>query len=676
MDFTNDKLINEMDVLGLVSMLRYVSYEERKRLLSTSLIKGKLKNDLLRECNTGDVYRNFRWLFEVIDVDDFFGIFDYDTIHEFYKILGRDDFPNYIDYYRSRNHNELDKIDNEISESKDRNQNEYKLFVCLMEKDINTTMKYILSDNDLFKEVMFMSDNMYSMFSGMDYEYIVKMIYKLEENNFYDKGVGLNVISSIGSDNQRKLLDEGFSDDTLLKIIPYFRDNVISYFFDNDKRATYLYNKFSKGFIVNCVDNGIKFNREILLKDDFFDRLKSSSFVDFRRGINAIEKNNDYLIIEKKVFDYYKEIISEYDYNSGIFKVYNEIIDNPSLLRSFNDESFIIDYNVRCIFSKYKDYDKDGNVYFRDKDKLILELRCETSKRISKVVVDALFCDNIYNVCLNIKEMLRFNDKLYDDNKVLDDDKVRFYKMILNFDSVSSDEKIELFNKLYSKNISFSFYDDLRKIKDLSYNMIKNDLINLDNYEDKIINDDSGVKVYDLRDGKYTMLVRAQCRYRDVSNNRRNCYSIISDENSDTFGHGKDSDMVIYGYNSFDNDTVLHVLEQDAFSIDIKDSAGSRYVNRIMTSKEITNGSSWYSEIELVNIQNGRNYMVKKPDYIVVYDCIRDIDIEESKRLDIPIVVISKTRLKDKDRIDIDFDHNKDIYINSSYEEVTYHNRR
>ena len=43
--------------------------------------------------------------------------------------------------------------------------------------------------------------------------------------------------------------------------------------------------------------------------------------------------------------------------------------------------------------------------------------------------------------------------------------------------------------------------------------------------------------------------------YKDKSNNRRNCYSIISDENSDTYGHGEGG--VIYGYNSFDNDTVF-----------------------------------------------------------------------------------------------------------------------
>ena len=94
-----------------------------------------------------------------------------------------------------------------------------------------------------------------------------------------------------------------------------------------------------------------------------------------------------------------------------------------------------------------------------DIDSLKKELKGEVNRKISEVVVDALFCDNIYNVWLNIKEMLRYNSKLDDEDKVLDNNKIEFYQMILNFDKVSCEDKIDLFNKLYDKNISFSFYN-------------------------------------------------------------------------------------------------------------------------------------------------------------------------------------------------------------------------
>ena len=91
-----------------------------------------------------------------------------------------------------------------------------------------------------------------------------------------------------------------------------------------------------------------------------------------------------------------------------------------------------------------------------------------------------------------------------------------------------------------------------------------------------------------------------------------------------------------------------------------------------MTSKELVNGSNWYSEIELVNLQNeNKEYNIKKPDFIVVYDEIRDKDIMESKRLNIPIVIIKMTRLKNENKVDTGFDNERDKYIDDSYSEKT-----
>ena len=67
--------------------------------------------------------------------------------------------------------------------------------------------------------------------------------------------------------------------------------------------------------------------------------------------------------------------------------------------------------------------------------------------------------------------------------------------------------------------------------------------------------------------------------------------------------------------------------------------------------------------------KNGK-YINQKPDFIVVYDNIRDIDIIESKRLNIPIVIIRKNILDKNERIDMEFDREKDRYVNSSSDEV------
>ncbi len=53
--------------------------------------------------------------------------------------------------------------------------------------------------------------------------------------------------------------------------------------------------------------------------------------------------------------------------------------------------------------------------------------------------------------------MLRYNNKLDKNDKALDDDRVAFYKMILDFDSISSKDKIKLFNEFKDRNFSLTF---------------------------------------------------------------------------------------------------------------------------------------------------------------------------------------------------------------------------
>ncbi len=663
MDFNDEKLVNDIDIMVLISNISYLSSSEKSRVLSLSWVREKIKRDLLGRCLEGDVYGNFRRVISSLGVDTLISILDYRTIHDTFRVLTRSDFPSYSDDYKMGNYDKIDEIESEIEKSKYRNTNEYKLFVCLMEESPDKVLEWILNDDDLFKEYINISDNMYSMVSMFSYDLIVKLIYKLEELGFGTGNISFN-FSSVNSEDKIRLLGEKFSDETIIKLIDYFDAKAKSYFFLNDKRAKYLYKK-ATGF-TNLIRSGVRFSRDILLQNDFFDMLKHSNFSEFRININAVEKYNDPLIIQSRLAKYYDELINEYDKNRGIFKYYGEILDNPSLLKSKKRDDFIFNFDVKYAFSPYMDYDNDGNIFFENSDELLDKLKSITSLKLSEVIVDALFCDSIYNVWLNIREMLRYNEKMIPSDRIIDKGRVSFYELIFNFDNVSSDDKIELFNKFKDKNINSMFYDDLRKLKDYAYDRIRDDMFVISNNGDKISNELSkkyGTPVYDLRDSKYTMMVRALgCRYQVGTNNSRDCYSIVSDENNEVYQHGNYDN--IYGYSSFDNDRVIHMLEMDSFSSDIRDRSGvSRYVNRIMTSKEITNGSSWYSEVDIANMKddNGK-YETMKPDFVVAYDTISDINVIESIRLGIPIVLIKKSLLKDSDRIDTGFKDDVDAY--------------
>lgn len=656
-----------MSCLEIVNVLKYKSDKEKTAILNTPVIKDKLKKELLKEAAMGNAYYNFRNIINVLSLNYIFDNFDYDDIHEAFKKLSYKDFSNYnsID----------DNISFEINNSEIRNSNEYKFFVVLCENDINNTILWILQNDNLFKEFFMKVDNFYSMFCDLDYDLIVKIIYKLDEYRDYFHDKGYDFLSLINKDNQKALLGENFSDDIILKLIGYFNIDTLSYFFLNDRRSIDLFERIPN--INGYINSGVKFNDSILSSQRFFNRLKSSSFVIFRKNINTVETYNNPIVIEQKLKKYYDELISSYDSEEVMFGEYWGVLNNPSLLYNYYDkDTFIFSYDIVLLFEKYLSCDDDDNLYFKDRDALIQILKMETSKKISEVVIDALFSDNIYNVGINIREMIRYNNKLDKNDKALDDDRVAFYKMILDFDNISSKDKIKLFNEFKDRNFSLTFYDDLRKLKDASYDMIKNDLLDLSKYSDKVSSIDcerTQCLVYDLRDSKYTMLVRSKFPHKDKSNKRRNCYSIISDENNNTFDQGEDNDKIIYGYNSFLNDRVIHMLEQDAFSSDAYNDNKdvSNYVNRIVSKDELVLGSDCYSEVELVNIQdeNGK-YINQKPDFIVVYDNIRDIDITESKRLNIPIVIIRKNILDKNERIDMEFDREKDRYVNSSSGEV------
>ena len=337
-----------MTALSIIKSLKSLTLEDRNNALNSKEIINKFRNELLIDCCRGDIYRNYRDIFDVIDVDYFFKVFDYPAIHNSFRILDYKDFSNYKKYKENRDKIKLEEINKKIDDSRNRNANQYKLFVVLCEKDLNKTVGHILKDDNLFKEFFKKADDMYSCFASLDYDLIVNIIMKLEHFDSYFNGSGYEFISCIGSDKQKRLLDENFSDEFIMKLLGYFHPSVVSYFFSEDKRALYLYKKVPN--LINYVNSGVKFNKEIVASNDFFNKLKSNSFVEFRRNINAAEKYNDAILIEDRLDKYYKELINQYDSNTGMFKMYSSILNNPSTIADYYNYSYLLNSDVWVFF--------------------------------------------------------------------------------------------------------------------------------------------------------------------------------------------------------------------------------------------------------------------------------------------------------------------------------------
>lgn len=635
MDFNIEKFMqNEMETMSsfdVIDRLSFLDGEKRKESLADERVVEKLRVGLLEESRDNPYYR-YRLILKKISAYEFLSLYDGKFIQNFF--------------------------------ANDRSGAEYKLFVCLCEKDINTVIDIVLKDDVLFEEFFKEASNFYSIFSDLEYDKCEKIIEKMMSKN---KEYNMFFVSSFSTENQYKLLsNDKISDDMLISLINNFSREVQSYFFTNDVRAEYLYEKFN---VNRLLDREIKFNDNIVRKKNFFEQLKSPSFIVFRRNINKAEQYLDVNIIEKRLEDYYKEIFDSYLTGRKIFKLYDDILNNPELIFSYcGHYDFVMDEDIYLLFHRYLTVDNDDKYCFENRDALEGELKRETSRKLGEVIVDALFRDNIYNVWLNIKEMLRYNERLSDEDKVLDSDREEFYKFILDIDNVSSDNKINLYKRLKGMNINLLFYEDLRKLKDISYNKIKEKLVvpsERKEWIDKEVSNKYGTTVYDFRDKAYFLLVRREARHRDKSRYLRGCYSIIASDNNYTFGY--ESGDVLYGYNTFDNDTVLHVFEGDSASSSYRDEASKR-VNRIHTLNDLIYANNSYNEIQLVNkkTDEDRIYLTKKPDFIVSTDVIRDRDIEESKRLGIPIVLIKKRKIDIKDKVDVPFRYWDDVYVNGS----------
>lgn len=632
----------DVDNIGIMDLIRKISKldnNDRIKAFENEKLRKRLQDGILNYAKeSGDQYRSYREIMNYLTPSEVLSLYDAHYLRKFFI-------------------------------NKEENGYEYIFFVCLCEKNINETIRFILNDDKLFHEFYKNNHYFYSIFYNIDYELLCESVFKMEESSYSYR---YDFVSSCSAENQKKLLSENLKKDTVVRLLSNLKIEVLSDFFQNDKRAKDYISSIN---VVSYAKAGVVFSDEIVGKKEFFERLKSPSFVTFRNNINIVERNNNPLVIEKRLRDYYEELLSSYNPFTKIFNEYSVIINNPRIrTQSFNDfilsDDLII--NVREILRH--DYSLEN------KKEIIELLREVTNKKITEIVTDALFQDNYYNVCLNIKEMLRFNDKLSDDLKVLDKEKKEFYQMILNFDNMSCEEKIELYKKLKDKNINLVFYEDLRRLKDLSYDMIKDDMLKLKEHPEYLnidISKKHNINVYDLRDKKYVLLVRSMRRFYPDSLYESNCYSLISDENNDTYGLDYGFGF-LYGFDKFDNDTILHVLETDAFSASSKEES-SKYVNRIMTAREIVNSDNWYSEIQIVNRKNivdNHKYDALRPSYIICYDEINDEVVEEAKRLRIPVVLLKKQILLKENKTNIVFDRDTDLYVDDYISESTIKRKR
>ena len=480
-------------------------------------------------------------------------------------------------------------------------------------------------------------DNCYFLLEKANYDDVRKIIGNVESNKENYKNLNY-FYRGIDNESKEKLLKEDLSYDLVKEIISSSNKKIQQSFISNDPRALTMCKDFN---VLKMAEDGIQFPTDIMKQDYFFEKLKADNFVDFRRNINRLYRNNYSDIIQRKVDKYRENIINSYDKAKEIFKQYD----------------FQTQDQIDKLYDNNKDYILDSETKFnivsnlKDKEKLNQYLKKITSEKLSEVIIDSLFNDTKNNVSLNINEMLKYNDYLSENKKVLDGDKSDFYSIIKNLDNIPNDKKIEMYENLKEKNVMASFYNDISKLREISYQEISDSLFKTENNIDSFSIEESeknNIGVYDLSKKSYYLLVRVLSReYHEGTNSSQSSYSLISDKNLSVFENATNS--LIYVYDKINPKRIINVYQGDSYTVDDKNNLTNR-VNRIATPKEIVESNSSFSEINIANEKNrdynetDENYKYKemKPTGILSIGKITKRQIDECKRLNIPLLDTGK----------------------------------
>lgn len=288
-----------------------------------------------------------------------------------------------------------------------------------------------------------------------------------------------------------------------------------------------------------------------------------------------------------------------------------------------------------------------------NKKDVLLFLKKLTITRMLEMTIDTFYQDLTYNFLKNVEIMLSFISQITEN--IIPKDRLEIYKKILNYYHLTTEERIALYNTLNNgHNHVEEFYNDFRRCRDYSYQMLKDSLI--DPSSMTLVSEVEGIDCYKLNVEDFKMLVsvvtfpRKSFNYPDhiwFENIKKTAsLSLISEENLTVFGDPYKS--VILGFNRFDPQNIMHTYHKDVFT----NNNGSKALQMIYTPDSLIDNTGSYNEI-LMNEKDSKF----RPSYIVCYDEVKEGDIKASQLLgNIPLIVIDTSKYNFKRQGDLEIE--------------------
>ena len=273
-------------------------------------------------------------------------------------------------------------------------------------------------------------------------------------------------------------------------------------------------------------------------------------------------------------------------------------------------------------------------------------LKLLSNRTMSNYIIDYCFEENFHNIIVDINQLLRF---YFDGNMSISEDILSIYERISNIDSLSSEEKKELFDEMKNINIMSIFYDDMSRAREIVGKTIRDYSItsdNLDQYSDDELTSKYGVKVYSVGEDDYFYGIVKANGEKTKSQDKLptgHSFSLVGNNNPNAFFYGPHT--YLYDASALNPKQIVHVFPRDSFTF-YRPFNGynepTTRVNVLMTADELVDSSVGYNEVLILEQgteATGIDASIPKLTPIAIYclDEISDEVVEEAKKLGIGI---------------------------------------
>ena len=487
---------------------------------------------------------------------------------------------------------------------------------------VNPYATDVLLDDRVIELILDSSTGLSTYLYNLDY----RIGHKIIDYDIKNKTNHFNMLSNYKTNDQLDI----FNNEYIVKLLKYneLPDRVLINFSGKVIERLLDYEKFQSMFLNSTVydinimmNNGLVIPKRLFNSNTLIDKYIKLDTSRYRDYVNNLMFNNYelYEIIEKKRFKYV---------DNKINNIKDDILDEY--------HNFVKDN----IFNTY-DYKTASRLQSikNDEDKLNQYFKYSTKEKLLEMIIDIFFKDIPYNFIKNLKAILNYSK----DNHNFIPQNLDIYNTILDFNKLSIDEIINLFNKYKNIDLATVFYNDFRKARNISYKEINDGITKFDKNSSsykKNISSDMGIDIYELNGEDFYLYIHSSRSGRWMANKKTISLSLISHDNINTI----DNDEVIFGFSKLNVDNIMHIYHTDSFT---KHEQGTSKIHDILTKEKLINKTISYNEILYKETPN------LIPDYVVCFDTIDDKDRIIARELNIPIVIInSKKYNKNVDKIE------------------------